>query len=301
MKNSIFGLLFLAASATVLQADSRHILRASFPDGTGLEIFTQTTGSSQIDPQGEMGIGPGVGSQDLVNRVVVDRDNNILFAYNLEASRGASPGTVKIRIEPISARTEASILQSAGSPGRPRYSGPRLPTVAGVREFPAVALGQAVTLDILHNPSTGETIYDVLRPIAGSGSQGMSVTSVTATETISLNRITVRVNGQAIPAPASWIIGGAVRIDIPHHGTFVIAATQPQGADTEQGFAQIAQADGKNLSWVMGNDRIEITSETNVLARAGKGALWLFHDRRYQPDVVALQSADTVDWLFPKR
>jgi hypothetical protein len=154
----------------------------------------------------------------------------ILFAYNLEASRGASPGTVKIRIEPISARTEASIL-SAGAPGRPRYSGPRLPTVAGVREFPAVALGQAVTLDILHNPSTGEKIYDVLRPIAGSSSQGMSVTSVAATETISLNRITIRVNGQAIPAPASWIIGGAVRIDTPHHGTFVIAASQPQGAD----------------------------------------------------------------------
>ena len=64
MKKRMFGLLFLAVSATVLQADSRHILRASFPDGTGLEIFTQTTGSSQIDPQGEMGIGPGVGSND---------------------------------------------------------------------------------------------------------------------------------------------------------------------------------------------------------------------------------------------
>src|SRR6266478_2349863 len=126
MKKSAYALVSLTALAAVLHADSQHILRASFPDGTGLEIFTQTTGSSQIDSEGGMGIGPGVGSQDLVNRVVVNRANNILFVYNLEASRGASPGTVKIRIEPISAATEAMMLKDTAAPGRPRFSGTRL-------------------------------------------------------------------------------------------------------------------------------------------------------------------------------
>ena len=136
MKKSAFALVFLTALAAVLHADSQHILRASFPDGTGLEIFTETTGSSQIDSQGEMGIGPGVGSQDLVNRVVLDRANNILFVYNLEASRGASPGTVKIRIEPISAATEAGMLKYEASPGRPRFpahTSPRLRECASFR------------------------------------------------------------------------------------------------------------------------------------------------------------------------
>jgi hypothetical protein len=300
MKKNILATVFLAVSAAVLQADSRHILHASFPDGTGLEIFTQSTGASQIDPQGSMGIGPGKGSHDLVNRVVVDRADNILFAYNLEASRGASPGTVKIRIEPISAATEAVILKSSGTRGQPRYSGPRLPTVAGVREFPAVAMGQAVTLDILYNPSTGEKIYDVIRPISGSAGV-MQVTSVVAAETISLNRISIEVNGKAIPAPASWIIGAAVRIDIPHHGTYVLSAYDPHDADPNHAFAKIAQADARKLSWMEGPDRVEITSGTNVLTRADKGALWVFHDSRYHPDVVALQSADTIDWLFPKK
>jgi hypothetical protein len=300
MKKSAFLVLFLAVLPALVQADSRHILRASFPDGTGLEIFTQTTGSSQIDPVGEMGIGPGPGSGDLVNRVVVDRANNILFAYNLEASRGASPGTVKIRIEPISAATEATILKDARRPGRPQYSGARLPTVAGVREFPGVAIGEAVSLNILYNPSTGEKVYDVLRPVGGA-SPVMSVTSAPATETISLNRITIRVNGRPIPAPASWIIGAAVRIDIPHRGAYIVAAYEPNAAATNHPFAPIAHADGKTLSWVMGSDRIEITSETNILTRTEKGALWVFPDRHYQPDVVALQSADTVDWLLPKK
>src|ERR1700733_16136042 len=121
MKTYVFTLAFLGGLASVLHADSQHILRASFPDGTGLEIFTETTGSSQIDSEGEMGIGPGVGPQcvdpprgdcpDAVNRVVVDRANNILFVYNVEAARGASPHTVMIRIEPISAATEAGVLK----------------------------------------------------------------------------------------------------------------------------------------------------------------------------------------------
>jgi len=299
MKKSVFVLVSLTALATVLRADSHYILHASFPDGTGLEIFTETTGSSQISLQGEMGIGPGAGSQDLVNRVVVDRANNILFAYNLEASRGASQDTVKIRIQPISAASEASLLQDAARRGRSWGSGAHLPTVAGVREFP-VKIGEAVTLDILYNPSTGEKIYDVLRPIAGS-SPVMSVTSVTAPETIALREIAIKVNGRAMPAPASFIIGSAVRIDIPRLGAYVVAAYDPHQASPGHGFTAIAHADGKTLSWAMGSDRVEITSSTNVLTRSGKGMLWVYHDAHYQPGVIGLQAADTVEWLLPKR
>jgi hypothetical protein len=300
MKKSAFALLSFTALASLLHADSQYILHASFFDGTGLEIFTETTGSSQMSSVGEMGIGPGIGSQDLVNRVVLDRASSILFAYNLEASRGASQDTVKIRIQPISSASEAGLLADAARRGRPRVSGGHLPTVGGVREFPAVKFGEAVTLDILYNPSTGEKIYDVLRPIASS-SPGMSVTSVTAPETIALKEIAIRVNGRAMSAPASFIIGSAVRIDIPRFGTYVVAAYHPHQASSDHEFTAIAHADGKALSWAMGRDRVEITSNINVLTRSGKGMLWVYHDPHYQPAVVGLQAADTVDWLLPKR
>ena len=303
MKNSVFTLVFLTAFALVSYADSQHILRASFPDGSGLEIFTETTGSSQIDSEGGMGIGPGVGSQDLVNRVVVDRANNILFVYNVEASRGASPDTVKIRIMPISAATEAGMLKYYGAaPGRPRFTGPHLPTVASMREFPAVKIGEAVTLDILSNPSTGEKIFDVLRPIRiATSAPGMSVTPALGREAISLSDIALRVNGRAVPAPASFIIGSAVRIDIPRHGTYVVATYDPHETSPDHQFSAIAHADGRTLSWVIGRDRVEITSGTKVLAQSGSGMLWVYHDPHYRPDVVGLQAADTVEWLLPKR
>jgi hypothetical protein len=279
-----------------LYADPPRILHASFPDGAALEILTQTTGSSPIDPRGEMGIGPGAGPQDMVNRVVIDRAGNILFAYNLEASHGAAPGAVKIRIEPISPASEATIIKMSSMGGRSHFTGAHVPTVAAVREFPAVQIGQAVTLDILQNPSTGEKIYDVLRPIAGSA-RVMSVESVAAQETISLNRITVRINGKSMPAPSSVVMGEVIRIDIPRHGACILAAADPHQAD----FNKIGRADGKTLTWTNGSDRFEITSMANVLTQAEKGELWVFQDRHYQPDVVSLQSADTVDWLLPKR
>jgi hypothetical protein len=87
MKHASLVFLLAGALATAAHADSQHILRASFPDGASLEIFTETTGSSDISNEGSMGIRPGVGSQDLVNRVVTDKAEHILFAYNLEASR----------------------------------------------------------------------------------------------------------------------------------------------------------------------------------------------------------------------
>jgi hypothetical protein len=313
MKSGVFMLVFLTAVATALHADSRHILRASFPDGTGLEIFTETNGSSQIDSEGEMGIGPGAGPQcvdpsradcpDAVNRVVVDRANNVLFVYNVEASQGKSPHTVMIRIKPISPATEAGMLKYyVAAPGHPRFTGAHLPTVAGVREFPAVKIGEAVTLDILSNPSTGEKIFDVLRPIRlATPARGMSVTPAPAGQTISLNDIALRVNGRAVSAPASFIIGSAVRIDIPSHGTYVVTPYDPHEASSGHQFSAVAHADGKTLSWVMGSDRVEITSSTNVLPRSENGTLWVYHDPHYRPDVVGLQAADTVEWLLPKR
>jgi len=293
-------ILFVFVLVTVLRADSQHILRASFPDGTGLEIFTETTGSSQIDAGGEMGIGPGAGHQDLVNRVVRDRSHNILFVYNLEASHGASANTVMIRIEPISAATEEYMLKRAATAGQ-TFPGGHLPTVAGVREFAAVKMGEVVTLDILYNPSTGEKIYDVLRPIPPPTPGNMSVTVAPAPELISLKEIAIRVNERAMSAPASWMIGAAVRIDIPRRGTYVVTAYAPHEASPDHEFAAIAHVDGRMLSWSIDGARVEVTSSTNVLTQSAKGVLWVYHDPHYQPDVVGLQSADTVEWLLPRR
>jgi hypothetical protein len=303
MKRCGFALASLTALAIGLHAQSTHIMQASFPDGTRLEIFTEATGSTAIDAEGSMGIGPGTGHQDLIDRIVVDRTNNILFAYNIEASKGASPDTVLIRIDPYSPATEKIMMEDMGPRMGLHFSGAHFPTVAAVREFAGVKIGEAVTLDILLNPSTGEKIYDVLRPIAASPAGRMKVQAVPTAETISLKQVVIRLNGRELSAPASWMIGGAIRIDIPGHGAWVVAAEDPNATSSDRVFGPIAHVEGKTLSWVLDGDRIEVTSAANILAQSANRTLWVYHDLHFrsqdQPDAVRLQAADSVDWLLP--
>jgi hypothetical protein len=320
MKTFALAVLVVASLSTALQAQSdsqfnihktdrqptRRIMHASFPDGTMLEIFTGTTGSTPIDAEGGMGIGPGAGHQDMVNRIVVDRAHNILFAYNLEASRGATPDTVKIRIDPISPATEASYMEDFGARTGLHWSGAHFPTVAAVREFPAVKMGEAVTLDILSNPSTGERIYDVLRPIAAAAAGNMYVQSVEldSVEDITLEKVRIRLNGKELSVPDSLMRGRAVRIDIPGHGAWVLAAYDQKAASL-LGTMTPVRPEGKTLSWTIDGDHVEITSGTDILSGVGAGVLWVYHDAHFrsqdQPDAVRLQAAESVERLLPKR
>lgn len=295
-------LLFCTAAALIsgpLDAQRSDRARAWFPDGTGLEIHTETTGNTGSNSAGEIGI-----AWDRVNRVVIDKQNRILFAYNLEASRGTRSGTVTIRIEPIGAKLESELLHRQGH-GLAQPSGQHVPTVAKIREFPSVSIGEALTLDILYNPSTGEKVYDVLRPIAdpSPAPQRPVVTEVRAPEALSLQDIMVNINGEVIHVPASWIIGAVARIDIPGHGVYVLAVEDPADVAPSFDFQAVARADGKTLRWTMDGDKVEITSRTNVLTRAPDGNLWVYHQPQSQdqPTVVRLQAADAVEWVLPKR
>ena len=99
-------------------------------------------------------------------------------------------------------------------------------------------------------------------------------------------------------APASWIIGAVARIDIPGHGAYVIAASDLKNPH----FYQTVRAEGKSLTWSIDGDQLQVISRTDVGAR---GIIWVYHDTNFrsqeQPAAVRLQTADTVEWLLPKK
>jgi hypothetical protein len=261
-------------------------VRAWFPDGTGLEIYTEATGKTltRTEASGMIGI-----SMDQSFRLVLDKNKNALFGYQFEAKRSVSvPGAVWIRIAPLE------------SPMPRRYA--NVPTVATVREFAAVKMGEAVTLEMLFNPATSEKIYDVIRPTtdASPSPKAQLVTSSPARDEFSLREIALKVNGQVVEAPSSWMLGGSARIDIPGHGMFVIAASDPKNP----AFRQVGVASRNSLSWLVDGERVEITSKTNVLMRAENAVVWVYHDAHYKSPAgaygVGLQTADSVEWLLPK-
>ncbi len=285
--------LVAITAAGALAADRSNAQRAWFPDGTGVEIYAEATGSTNIStPEAETGI-----ANDEVNRLIVDKNNHILFGYILEAYRDTQSDTTVIRILPLDVKTLA-ILNDPHSTYKGK--GALIPTVSAVREFRSVKTGEVVTLDTLSNPATGEKIYDVLRPIAGPSPSptSISVTAVPTAAQLSLKGIELRLNGQLLNAPVSWIIGGAARIDVPGHGAYVIAADDPKNPH----FFQTVRAAGKSLSWSIDGDRLQVISKTDVGA---SGIIWVYHDPNFksqdQPGAVRLEAADNVEWLLPKK
>jgi hypothetical protein len=268
----------LVASA---QPNDPRKLRAWFPDGTGVEFDTETTGSTSQSSSG----GALVVNDQGIHRVVSDKDGNILYAYRVEAFAGPQPGTVTIRIKPIDAEYEA-LVRSRGQKGLKTAgkapSGP-IATVAGVREFPGLSKGQAVTLEILYNPSTGEKVYDVLRPstdISPVTAGHAGADSAPAAEELSFREIAMVVNGEKTAAPSGWLTGAAARLYLPGHGAYFLSSYQPK---TAQVFRHLVYADRHNLEFAIDGDFIRITSSGNVLTRSESAVVWVYHDPKYRP------------------
>jgi hypothetical protein len=285
---------FVLAAAALLafaQKDEPHKLRAWFSDGTGVEFEQEATGSTVLALHGG---GVSV-SDEGIERVVQDKDGNILYAYFVEAWASPQAGTVTIRIKPLDKETEAR-LRSQNSPGW-HATGP-IGTVAGVREFPGVRKGQAVRLEILYNPSTGEKIYDILRPSTDvspmqSGHPGAD--AALAGEELSFREIALVVNGQKTAAQAGWLTGAAARLYLPGHGAYFLSTYQPKTAHV---FRRIVYADRHNLEFAIDGDSIRITSNGNVLTRSESGTVWVYHDPQYRPESRPESQSGTADLVF---
>lgn len=158
-------------------------------------------------------------------RAVIDTNKDALFCYIVEAYRDTNPRTIAIRVRPL----DPKAMELLSLPGLGiRIAGTGIPTVSAVREFHFVRVGEVVALDISNNPSTGEKV--VIRPIdepsphPGLDSEG----PVPSREELSLKDIALRVNGQDVSAPRAWMVGAAARINVPGHGSYVVAAYDPQ-------------------------------------------------------------------------
>jgi hypothetical protein len=296
---SLSCLFLLAAAALVGSAQKAEPrkLRAFFLDGTGVEFEQEATGSTVLPLHG----GGVAVSDEGIERVVWDKDGNILYAYFVEAWAGPQAGAVTIRIKPLNKETEASLRSH---PGPSLHTTGPIGTVAGVREFPGVRKGQAVRLEILYNPSTGEKIYDILRPstdVSPENAGHMGAEAPLAAEELSFREIALVVNGQKTAAPAGWLTGAAARLYVPGHGAYFLSSYQPKTAHV---FRHVVYADQHNLEFTIDGDSIRITSNGNVLTRSESGIVWVYHDSQYQPEsqsgAADLVFADKVESLAPK-
>src|SRR5580692_9049131 len=96
------SVLLAAALFAFAQKNEPRKLRAWFADGTGVEFEQETTGSTALALHGG-----GVAVSDRgIQRVVSDRDGNILYSYFVDAWANPQDGAVTVRIKPLDKDTE---------------------------------------------------------------------------------------------------------------------------------------------------------------------------------------------------
>jgi hypothetical protein len=219
--------------------------------------------------------------------VVNDGHGNVLFAYDVSARKApGSQDTFVVQMRPAS-----GIVTGATR------------TLSAVRDFPAVKRGEAVIVDILQNPATGEKIYDVLRPSDDplpTGATGIAATLANHDEFV-LGDIQIAINGEKFV----WAIGATVtaagaRISVPGHGAYFLSVNDAPG------FHEFAHANREKITFYLDGEHVEITAKKNVLRQSAYRVVWVKHDPAYGVDTanakaVDIAGADNVQWLMPKK
>ncbi len=277
MTKSILLAAILIRSAIAADAGKDN-LHAWYQDGTCLEFFSESTGTTMASSTSGSVL---VDNANTVHRVVRDKHGEVLFAYDVSARR--APGqkdTFILQIRPSGAYTT----------GMPR-------TVSAVRDFPAVKLGEAVKVDILQNPSTGEKIYDVLRP-SGDPVPGSSSTADAGDEFV-LGDMKIAIDGEKFQwSSGATTTAAAARIYVPGHGAYFLSLSNAPG------FLEVAHANREQLTFQLDREHVEITLQRNVLSRSLYRLVWVKHDVGFAAaDGKSLEvvTADKVEWLMPKK
>jgi hypothetical protein len=264
MNRESIVLLFLASAAFAQKEAPKFTV--GFEDGTVIGFHTESSGAnSLLSTSGSVEVAAGHEAY----RFVLDKEDHVIFGYSIEA-RKLGQGKFAVRIKPLNqekVHVESRFLQ--------RRSTGDIPTLASARDFPPLRAGDAVQIDILYHPGTGEKLYDVLK-VVGERPPSDRAPNHPAGELFSLREFRVDINGKTIQEPETiWMIGGGLSIYVPGRGDFYLGLSPCPGSIpcTASGWA-----DHNVLRFHAGDELVEVVAKSNVLQNSDYRTIWVYHD-----------------------
>jgi hypothetical protein len=265
----------LIAWAAYSQTKTPGELTFSF-NGAGVAIHTESSASqSPLSTYGAVAT-----EKFSAYRIVLDRDSKPLFAYELELRR-VPPNSVQVTIKPADQGGLRSLDWLKG-----KVVGD-VPTVAAVRAFPPLRLGDEVHVDIMYNPKTGEKLWDVLR-VTPEAQPMPKPGKVFTGPQFSWEGVNVAIDGKTIADRSdNWMIGEAIMMRVPGRGEYYMALQPPAGFP----FQPSGWVDHNVLRFHADGEQVEITGRSNLLMKSATGRVWIYH----VPEARAKGRADEVD------
>ena len=279
--------LFSAAVASLAQDSPASKVVVSLPEG-GFVSFRNQTAWTDLRKAIYFRQSPAALSSQaladrdqLIHRVLRDRDGRFVFGYDLWVSGDATTKKFKVAVRPLAAEL-ASSLHAAESP-----------TAEGISTFPKPTEPQTLddgaefSLDLLINKTTGVKIVDVVKISFDRGSLGGDNPTIRARDftldavAMEMKDFSLLVNQELVGTGKSKTgsAGALLWLYVPERGRFIFSlAPRP-----DYPFEKVGTVSANKIEFVIHGNHYEWLSSSPILREEGTWNLWVLSDPKYLP------------------
>jgi hypothetical protein len=289
--SGLTAILFLMlACAGVTAQDARGPLILPVADG-GFVIFksrmswTDARIPTSQEPPAALRSYAFVGQGHIIHRVLEDSLGRPVFGYDLLISSTPVPKQFRIVIRPLDSQFGIKFRKREPDSQRPIQI-EKIATVPEASEQKTLTDGDAFSLDLLVNQSTGAKIVDVVK-VSFDRSNLEEIDPRTPRDfTLDALELSVRnyqllINGEVAAASKSTGItsGALLWFYVQNRGRFIFSLVPRDGYD----FQKIGVVEDNRIEFTFNGERYEWLSTVPFVGGRGRWNLWVLADPKYSP------------------
>jgi len=297
MRNKLIKLLIsvlcLPALSWVAAAQAKRELIVPLTEGGFVAFKSETSWTDAKKVSTELQRLPAIlGSQALadgnrlIHRVLQDTGGRFVFGYDLWVEPNTAAKSFKIVVRPLDPQFEVKVRVSNAREGEPPQA-EIISTFPRPTEPQTLDDGDAFSLDLLVNQSTGVKIVDVVK-VAFDRTRLWDNNPRTLPRDFAVDAIELAVkdyrlliDGKVVSVSKSknGAAGALLWLYVPGSGRFILSLVPREGYE----FQKVGIIADNRIEFTVNDNHYEWLSSSPILQGGGTWNLWVLHDPHYTP------------------
>ena len=222
----------------------------------------------------------------IIHRILEDNAEGFIFGYDLLVVANPTTKQFKIEVRPLDRQFESKLRaeKTAGGASIRAEMAATFPTSATTQMLDD---GDAFSLDLLVNQSTGIKIVDVVKvtfdraSLRDQGPRTMPRDFTLDAVELAMKDYRLLIDGNATAAgkSANGFAGALLWFYVQDRGRFIFSLTPRAGYE----FQKVGIIDDNRIEFTVDGNRYEWLSSSPILPGGGTWNLWVLHDPKYTP------------------
>ena len=285
--------LLALSCVTAAQAPAKRLQIVPLPEGGFVAFKSETAWTDTKKTSAEVQRAAAiVGSEAiaegdrLIHRVLQDTGGRFIFGYDLWVAPNPASKQFKLVVRPLDPRFESKLRAGNPNEGNPPQS-EVISTFPHPTEPQTLDDGDAFSLDLLINQSTGVKIVDVVRvsfdrsKIWDNNPRMIPRDFTLDAVELSVKDYRLLVNGNVIAVGRSTkgCAGTLLWFYVPDRGRFIFSLVPREGYQ----FQKVGVIEDNRIEFTVNGNHYEWLSSSSILPGGGIWNVWVLHDPNYTP------------------